>query len=153
MAFKLMDGGDFLLMTGGPFVLAEDDTVDIHYIAPSWRLANAGNGTSAVIWTAPLDPNGIYYFTVDWSTELNATGDAIFTANTVLSDAAAVAGIIIHAETFDATTVTIWLKVDPALQDSPDFSTPGEVHQINSQITTERGQVFDRSVTLTVRQT
>lgn len=152
MAFKLMDGGDFLLMTGGPLILAEDDAVDIHYVAPTWRLANAGNGTSAVAWTGPLDPNGLYYFTVDWATELTATQDAIFTVETTLSPTAVVAGLLIHAETHSTTAVTVWLKVDPAMLSSPAW-TKGETHQINSKIVTERGQVFDRTINLTVKQT
>ena len=152
MAFKLMDGGDFLLMTGGPLILAEDTAVDIHYVAPFWRLANAGNGTSAVSWTGPLDPNGLYYFTIDWSTELGATLDTIFTVETTLSPTAIVAGLLIHAETFDTTSVTVWLKVDPAMQSSNAW-TKGETHKINSRITTERGQIFDRAINLTVKQT
>lgn len=153
MAFKLLDGGDFLLMTGGLLMLAEDDAVDIHYVAPAWRRANAGDGISQVSWSGPLDPNGLYYFTIDWSQELTATGDAIFSTVTVIDSAAVVAGLIIHAETFDATTVTIWLKVDPALQGSALWNDPGETYLINSRINTERGQIFDRSIKLTVRQT
>jgi hypothetical protein len=152
MPLLLATGGVLLLANGGQLLLATD-IEDMHIRAPAWRTVAAGTGTAATSWAAPLDPNALLDFTISWSEEMGGGSDTILTAVITLADQATAAGIRIHAESHDDDSVTIWLKVDPAFQDSPDWNPPGEVHSMNCRLTTPKGRTHDRTLSFTVRHT
>jgi hypothetical protein len=152
MPLLLATGGVLLLATGGQLLLATDMDA-MHIRAPSWRTVAAGTGATAGAWAAPLDPNGLLDFTMNWSEEMTGGADTILTSTLTLSDQAAAAGLRIHSESHDDDTVSVWLKVDPAFQTSADWSGLGEVHSINCRLTTPKGRTHDRTFSFTVRHT
>ncbi len=152
MPLLLATGGVLLLATGGQFLLASD-TDDMHIRAPAWRTVSAGTGNTAGRWTAPLDPNALLDFTVNWGDEMTGGADTILTAVVALSPQATAAGLRIHAESHDDDSVTIWLKVDPAFQAANDWNPPGEDHSISCKVTTPKGRIHDRTFTFTVEHT
>lgn len=123
-----------------------------HARAPSWRTVNAGNGTMAGVWQAPLDPNALLDYTVDWADEMSL-GDTILTSVLALDPQAAAAGLAIHAESHDTNSVTAWLKIDPLFQSSPGWDGGGETHAISCKVSTIAGRIHDRTFSLTVRTT
>jgi hypothetical protein len=127
-------------------------TISPHLRAPPWRTVNAGTGSAQASWAAPLDPNALLDFTMDWNDEMSA-GDTIQTAFLALSGQAAAAGMKIHSESHDADSVTAWLKIDPFFQASPAWNGAGETHQISCRVSTAVGRIHDRTFTLTVRTT
>lgn len=152
MPLLLASGGVLLLAAGGQFLLATD-LDDMHIRAPAWRTVAAGTGTTSGAWPAPLDPNGLLDFTINWSEEMTGGADTILTAVVALSDQATAAGLRIHAESHDDDSVTAWLKVDPDFQASADWNSPGENHQIHCRVTTPVGRTHDRTFTFTVKHT
>lgn len=152
MPLSLANGGLLLLADGGQLLLATD-LDEMHIRAPNHRTVNAGTGTTAVAWTVPLDPNALLDFTMSWTDETSLADDTILTAVVELSDQAKAAGLLIHAESHDDSTVTSWLKVDPEFQDSPTWNAPGETHSIKCRITTPKGRTHERTFSFTVRHT
>ena len=152
MPLLLATGGVLMLATGGQFLLAADQD-QMHIRAPSWRTVNAGTGTAAAAWQAPLDPNGLLDFTMDWQDEMTGGTDTILESTITLSDQAAAAGLRIYAQSHDDTSVTVWLQVDPAFQTSADWNPPGEVHSLNCRLVTPKGRTHDRTFIFTVRHT
>jgi hypothetical protein len=152
MPLQLATGGVLLLANGGQFLLASD-LDDMHIRAPSWRTVLAGTGTSAGIWTAPLDPNGLLDFTISWSDEMSGGNDTILTSVISLDAQAVAAGILIHAESHDDDSVTCWLKVHADYQTSADWNPPGEIHRISCRVTTPMGRIHDRTFLFTVKHT
>jgi hypothetical protein len=127
-------------------------TISAHLRAPPWRTVDAGTGSAQTTWAAPLDPNALLDFTVNWNDEMSA-GDTIQTAFLALSGQAAAAGLKIHSESHDTDSVTAWLKVDPFFQTSPAWNGTGETHRISCRVSTAVGRIHDRTFTLTVRTT
>ncbi len=152
MPLLLASGGVLLLASGGQLLLATDTDL-MHIRAPSWRTVAAGTGTTSGSWAAPLDPNGLLDFTIDWSEEMTGGADTILTSGVTLSDQAAAAGLRIHSESHDDNSVTVWLRVDPAFQTSADWNPPGEVHLIVCRLTTPKGRTHERTFAFSVRHT
>lgn len=152
MPLLLATGGVLLLANGGQFLLASDFD-DMHIRAPSWRTVSAGTGTTRGRWTAPLDPNALLDFTINWSDEMTGGQDTILTAVVALDATATAAGLRIHAESHDDDSVTVWLKVDPDFQQATDWNPPGEVHGISCKVTTPKGRTHDRTFSFTVEHT
>lgn len=152
MPLLLATGGVLLLATGGQFLLATDQD-QMHMRAPSWRTVSAGTGTTASSWQAPLDPNGLLDFTMDWSEEMTGGGDTILESTVALSGQATAAGLRIYSQSHDDTSVTVWLQVDAAFQTSADWNQPGEVHSLNCRLVTPKGRTHERTFTFTVRHT
>jgi hypothetical protein len=123
-----------------------------HSRAPSWRTVNAGNGTTAGVWQAPLDPNALLDYSVSWDDEMSL-GDTILTAVLTLDPQATAAGLVIHSESHDTSSVTAWLKIAPAFQNSPGWASSGETHAISCKVSTLAGRIHDRTISLTVRTT
>ena len=152
MPLLLATGGVLLLANGGQFLLATDDD-DMHIRAPLWRSVQAGTGSSATRWSAPLDPNGLLDFTMNWSEEMTGGADSILTSIITLSGQAIAAGLRVHSESHDDDSVTVWLKVDPEFQGSPDWNPPGEIYTLNCRLTTPKGRIHDRTFSVTVTHT
>ena len=152
MPLLLATGGIFLLASGGQLLLASD-LDEMHIRAPAWRTVSAGTGLTSGVWSAPLDPNALLDFTVNWSDEMTGGGDTILTAVIALSATATAAGIRIHAESHDDDTVTVWLKVDAAFQAATDWNPPGETHSISCKVTTPLGRTHDRTFSFRVQHT
>lgn len=152
MALLLKQGGYLLRKAGGKILLQGDPGAVAHVLAPSWRTVDMGNGQGgALAFAAPLDPSEIKEYTLNWATEANGANDRIATSALVLSSQAIVAGLMVHSTTNDNTSVTVWLKVDPALQGSAAWAE-GETHVLTSKVTTLGGRVFERTASVTVRQ-
>lgn len=153
MALLLKVGGYLLRKAGGKVLLQGDPGAVPHVLAPSWRTADMGNGqTTSIAFASALDPSEIKEYTCNWATETNGANDRIDTSSLSLSSQAIVAGVLIHATTNDNTSVTVWLKVDAALQGSNAWNGDGEAHTLVSRITTLGGRVFERTAAYTVRQ-
>jgi hypothetical protein len=152
MPLLLASGGVLLLATGGQLLLATDQD-QMHIRAPSWRTVSAGTGVTSAAWTAPLDPNGLLDFSMDWADEMIGGADTILESTITLSGQAAAAGLRIYGQSNDDTSVTVWLQVDAAFQNSADWNPPGEVHSLNCRLVTPKGRTHDRTFTFTVRHT
>lgn len=152
MPLLLASGGILMLASGGQLLLATDRD-QMHMRAPAWRTVNAGTGISSAAWTAPLDPNGLLDFTMDWIDEMTGGADTILVSVITLSDQAIAAGLRIYAQSHDDTSVTVWLQVDTAFQGSADWNPPGEVHALNCRLTTPKGRTHDRTFAFPVRHT
>lgn len=81
------------------------------------------------------DPQAVLDYGYDWSTWM-VTGDTI-----VASSWAADAGVNVTANTFDATTTTVWLS----------GGTVGEVYKVVNHITTSDGRQDDRTIYVKVK--
>lgn len=153
MALLLKQLGYLALKLGGKILLGGDPGAVSHLLAPPWRTVDTGNGqTVNITFASPLDPQELKYYTIDWATELDGTQDAIATSDFALSPTAIAAGLMLHATTNDTRRVTVWLKVDPAVQSSFLFEGNGEIHTMTTRITTVGGQIFERTIRLSVRQ-
>lgn len=150
MALLLEQGGYLLLAGGGKILLQGDPGAVPHVLAPPWRTASAGTTNTTAAWPQPLDPSELKYYTVDWSGELDATGDRILSSLVTPSDLATLAGLRIRSETNDNTRVTIWFEIDAADRNKADWNA-GQVHHVTSTITTMGGQVLERTVSLRVQ--
>lgn len=133
----------------------------VHPIAPPFRTVEAGFGAEALVFTGPIDPSELKYFTVTWNTELGGTNDTIVPDTGIiegqsvfleLAGAAIASGVLIHAQSHDTTSVTFWLKIDPAMKNRAEWSGQGELHMITVRVITTRGQIFERQIGFRVRQ-
>lgn len=153
MALLLKSLGYLTLKSGGKALLKGDPGAVTHVIAPPWRTIDVGNGqTDNLAFASPLDPAEVKYYTLDWSTELDGTSDSISLSDFTLSPTAIAAGLLIHALSNDAKRVTVWLKIDGSLQSDARWSGAGETHSMQTRITTVKGQAFERTVRVTVKQ-
>lgn len=150
----LLQSGDYLRLQpgGGKLLLRGDQGAVIHVLAPAWRTADFGNGTTSPAWTSPLDPSELLEYTVNCGTELGGVGSSIASVTVTLSGLAIVAGLRIYGQTNDATNVTIWFNVDPADRVKTNWNPPGEVHTVTVTVTAMSGQIFERTISLTIRQ-
>jgi hypothetical protein len=122
-----------------------------HVLAPTWRTVDFGNGAQAVNWTAPLGPGELKAFTIDCSTELNGVGAIISRIDLVPSGLATLAGLRYYARTNDSQRITVWLYVDEDDRERAAWSPPGEHHTMVCTVTATRGQIFERTVGVTIR--
>jgi hypothetical protein len=156
MALLLQDGSYLMLqaqgLSSGKLLLKGDPGAVFHTLAPAWRTANFGNGTTAVSWSAPLDPGERKTYSVDASTELNGINDTILSVTATLSGLAILAGLKIYGVTNDDKRVTLWLEILEADRARAAWNPPGETHVITVSIIAMTGQVFERSISLRVVQ-
>lgn len=153
----LLQNGSYLLVTpadapAGKLLLRGDAGAVYHSLAPAWRTANFGDGTTAVSWTSPLDPAERKIYTVNASTELNAISDRIKSVDVTLSGLAALAGLHIYGITNDDTQVSIWFEINSGDQSRPGWNPPGEVHLVTVSITSMGGHTFERTIALRISQ-
>jgi hypothetical protein len=153
----LLQNGSYLLsqsagVPAGKLLTRGDPGAVYHAVAPAWRTANFGDGTTNVAWAAPLDPAERKTYTISASTELNAIGDQIQSVQVALSGLAALAGLHIYGVTNDATNVSIWFEIDEIDRSRPAWNPPGEVHLVTITITGTSGHVFERTAALRIRQ-
>lgn len=123
-----------------------------HIIAPSWRTADFGDGTTPVAWTSPLDPGETKAYTIDCSRELVSTENRIETVNVVLDGLAVLAGLRIQDQSFDRSHITLWLTINPADRTRSSWDGPGETHYMTCTINITDGQRFERDIALRIRQ-
>jgi hypothetical protein len=121
-----------------------------HILAPSWRTVDFGTGAQTVNWAAPLGPRELKAYTINCDMELTGVGASISSIKLVPSALATLAGVRFYARTNDERNVTVWLYIDPDDQDKSNWNPPGELHTLICTITTNRGQVFERSIGVTV---
>ena len=156
MALLLQDGSYLLLqeagVPAGKLLLKGDQGAVFHALAPAWRTAAFGDGSTRVSWVSPLDPSERKTYTIDASRELNGINDRIRSITVIPSGLAVVAGLIIYGVTNDNTNVTIWFEIDPADRTRSGWNSPGEVHYVTVQITTMNGHIFERNASLTIAQ-
>ncbi len=152
MALLLKQGGYLRTKSLDKILLIGDDGAVVHVLAPAWRTADAGNGTGAVSFPAPLDPSELKAYTINWATEMDGIGDRIATSALVLDPLAVSAGLMVHATTNDQRNVTVWFKVADSEKGNARWGGQGETHRLTSTVTAMGGQVFERTVSLTVRQ-
>lgn len=157
MALLIQDGSYLVTQKNsapiGKLLLKGDPGAVYHMIAPTWRRADFGNGTTSVAWTSPLDPSELKAFTIDASTELDGIADKIAMVDLTLSGLAAIAGLRIYGVTNDDRMVTVWFNVDEAERAKPAWNPPGETHTITCTITSMNGHIFERTVSLRISQT
>ena len=156
MALLLQDGSYLLTQEAGTplgkLLIRGDPGAVFHSLAPAWRTANFGDGTTNVAWASPLDPSERKAYTLLVSTELNGINDQIRSVDVALSGIAALAGLHIYGVTNDDTAITIWFEVDSADRSRPGWNPPGEVHIVTVTITSMGGHIFQRDVALRVAQ-
>jgi hypothetical protein len=152
MALLLLQGGYLRTQTAGKILLTGDDGAVVHVLAPPWRTADAGNGTGTVAFPSPLDPSELKVYTINWAVEMDGIGDRIATSVLALDPVAVTAGLLIHATTNDQKNVSVWFKVADAEKASPRWNGAGETHRLTSTVTAMGGQVFERTVSLPIRQ-
>ncbi len=99
----------------------------------------------------PLDPNDLKDYSLDWRLERAlADGDTISASSWDLGDAA-IDGVETTSDTFDDTSSTIWLRVNPGQVAAARWFGVGCTYRVTNTITTAGGRTIDRSVLLTVR--
>lgn len=152
MALLLMQGGYLRKQDAGKILTVGDDGAVVHVLAPTWRTADAGNGTGLVSFTSALDPSELKAFTVNWGTEMNGINDRIATSVLTLDPLAIAAGLMIHSTTNDQTNVTVWFKIDDDEKTNARWNGNGETHRFTSTVTAMGGQIFERTVALVIRQ-
>lgn len=152
MALLLMQGGYLRTQTAGKILLIGDEGAVVHVLAPPWRTADAGNGTGVVAFPSPLDPSELKAYTINWATEMDGIADRISSSVLTLDPLAVSAGLAIHSTTNDQKNVTVWLKVADAEKANARWSGQGETHRLTSTVTAMGGQLFERTVSVTVRQ-
>lgn len=152
MALLLGSSSYLLLHSGGRILLIGDPGAVHHTIAPIWRTANFGNGTTAVSWSSPLDPSELKNYSIDCSVEMDGIGSRISTVQVALSPLAVTAGLMIYGVTNDASFVTMWFVIDLLEQQKPNWDPPGEVHTVTCTVTSMDGEVFERTISLIIRQ-
>ena len=156
MALLLEDGSYFLIESNaqpvGKMLIKGDPGAVFHAMAPAWRTASFGDGTTVVAWRSPLDPSERKTYTIDASIELNAIGDQIKSVTVVMSGLAILAGLRIYGITNDTRNVTIWFEIDPADRARPGWKSPGETHLVTIQIAGMGGHIFERTASLIISQ-
>lgn len=152
MALLLNSGGYLRRADNARILLIGDPGAVFHVIAPQWRRADFGNGTTTVSWTSGLDPSELKAYTIDCATEMNGIGDRIMTVDLTLSGLAVAAGLQIYAITNDLTNVTVWFQIDPAERVKVNWNPPGETHLITCHVTSLGGHVFERTISLRIVQ-
>jgi hypothetical protein len=156
MALLLQNGSYLQLQTGGSasgkILLKGDPGAVFHALAPPWRTANFGDGTTIVSWTSALDPSERKIYTVNAATELNGINDTISSVNVELSGLAALVGLRIYGVTNDLTQVSIWFEINPADRARPGWASPGETHLVTVTITSMGGHIFQRDISLRILQ-
>lgn len=152
MALLLGSSGYLLLHSGGQLLLIGDPGAVYHTIAPIWRTANFGNGTTTVSWPSPLDPSEIKNYSIDCRVEMDGISSRISAVQVALSPLAVTAGLMIYGVTNDASFVTMWFMIDLSEQQKPNWTPPGEVHTVTCTVTSMDGEIFERTISLTIRQ-
>ena len=107
---------------------------------------------ASVTWDDPLDPAEDKDYLLDWSAEMAAVSDTILTSVWSLSPAALAAGVESDQSSFDATSTTLWLQVNLAMQANAAFAGGGSHFEATNTITTTGGRTYERSARFTVRQ-
>lgn len=153
----LLQNGSYLLLTEsnvpvGRLLLLGDSGAVFHSLAPAWRTANFGNGSTVVAWSSPLDPSERKTYTIDASTELNGIADSIKSVTISLSGLASLAGLTVYGVTNDNSNVTIWFEIASANRSRPGWAPPGETHLVTLQIVTMGGHIFERTAALKISQ-
>lgn len=115
------------------------------------KVTPALDQVSQLAWSYPLDPVEVQPFTVDWATELQATGAIISSAEWTLPSTAAAGGLTNLATTANRTEATIWLSIAEASQSSVLYTDPGIEYLITLKITDSISRVYRRTITLTVK--
>jgi hypothetical protein len=155
MALLLQDGSYLLVQQAsapvGVLLVRGDPGAIYHTLAPSWRTANFGDGTTTVSWTSPLDPGERKTYTIDCTTELNAIEDRILSVTVTLSALASLAGLRIYGVTNDQTQVTVWFEIAAADRSRPGWNDPGEVHFVTVSVMGMSGHTFERMASITVK--
>lgn len=156
MALLLQDGSYLLLqeagVPAGKLLLKGDAGAVFHALAPTWRTASFGDGSTSVSWLSPLDPSERKTYTVDASRELNGINDRIRSVVITPSGLAVLSGLIIYGVTNDNTNVTVWFEINPADRTRTGWNGVGEVHFVTVQITTMNGHIFERNASLKIAQ-
>ena len=156
MALLLQDGSYLLTQAAsvplGKLLIRGDPGAVFHSLAPAWRTASFGDGTTNVAWPSPLDPSERKAYTLSASTELNGISDKIQSVDVALSGIAALAGLHVYGVTNDDTAVTIWFEVNSGDRSRPGWNPPGETHVVTVTITSMGGHIFQRDVALRVAQ-
>lgn len=152
MALLLNSGGYLRTAASARILLIGDPGAVFHVIAPAWRRADFGNGTTAVGWTSGLDPSELKAYTIDCTTEMNGIADRIMTVDLTLSGLATTAGLQVYAITNDETQITVWFQIDPAERVKPNWNPPGETHLITCRVVSLGGHVFERTISLKIVQ-
>ena len=107
---------------------------------------------ASVTWDDPLDPAEDKDYSLDWSAEMTAVSDTIQSSTWALSPAAIAAGVESDQSSFDTTSTTLWLQVNPANQSDAAFDGAGSTFEATNTITTAGGRTYERSAEFTVRQ-
>jgi hypothetical protein len=123
-----------------------------HMLAPSWRTADFGDGSSAVAWASPLDPSETKAYTINCASELATADNRIETLSVVPSGVATLAGLVVQEITYDRANITLWLTIAPDARNRSNWNGAGETHFLTVTITVTDGQRFERDVSLVVRQ-
>ena len=152
MALLLKQGGYLRTATFGKMLLIGDEGAVVHVLAPAWRTADAGNGTGAVGFPSPLDPSELKAYTINWATEMDGIGDRIASSSLTLDPLAVAAGLMVHSTTNDQRNVTVWFRITDAEKGNARWNGQGETHRLTSTVTAMGGQVFERTVSITIRQ-
>ncbi len=123
-----------------------------HFNAPSWRTADFGDGTARVAWTSALDPGELKAYTIDCSTELVNVDNRIEAVDLTPSGLAVLAGLQLGEITNDRSNITVWLSINPADRSRVNWQGEGERHTLTCRINVTDGQIFERDVTLQIKQ-
>lgn len=138
-------------VTGRPFDPLNNPGVS-HIIAPPWRTVDFGDGTTATNWLGPLDPGELKAYTINCAKELDAVSAQISKIGMDLSALATTAGLRIYARTNDSRNITVWFYVNESDRVKTNWNAPGELHTLTCTITSSRGQIFERTIGLTIKQ-
>lgn len=156
MPLLLQDGSYLLLQEAGEpagkLLLKGDPGAVFHAIAPAWRTADFGNGTSIVSWGGPLDPNERKIYTINAATELNGIQDSIRSVYVEMSGLAVLSGLRIYGVTNDQTQVSIWFEINPADRSRTGWRPPGETHIVTITVTSMDGHIFQRDASLRISE-
>lgn len=123
-----------------------------HFNAPSWRTADFGNGTARVAWTSALDPGEFKAYTIDCATELVSEENKIESVTLTPSGLALLAGLQLGDITTDRSNITVWLSIHPDERSRTNWQGDGERHTITCRIVVTDGQIFERDVTVQIKQ-
>lgn len=105
-----------------------------------------------ISWSAALDPHELKEFEHSFQPELTASADAMLTQQFALPSDAIAAGLEIMSQSATTYGGIVWLRVNPASQNSSMFDGEGTVFRVRHMITTAAGRTLERSVNLTVKQ-
>ncbi len=156
MALLLQDGSYLMLQTGGTasgkLLIKGDPGAVFHALAPPWRTANFGDGTTVVSWSSGLDPSERKIYPVNAATELNGINDTIQSVDVQLSGLAILAGLRIYGVTNDQTQISIWFEINEADRARAGWTPPGETHLVTVTVTSMGGHIFQRDISLRIVQ-